>query len=239
MPRNNYFQFKQFRIIQEKSAMKVGVDGVLVGAWADVSGAKRILDIGAGTGLIALMMAQRTPDAQINALEIEPEAYNEALLNIQQSPWNARIQIELCSFQEFMEKSDLKYDLIVSNPPYFTNGHKAPLENRATARHSDSLPLSALISGAIGLLNKTGKIALVLPIESLPELMKLVASNNLFISRICHVKPNPQKPVFRILVELTKYECIFHEETLMIEFEKHHDYTPEYKELTKDFYLKF
>ena len=219
--------------------MKVGVDGVLLGAWADVSGAKRILDIGTGTGLIALMMAQRNPDALIDALEIEPEAYNEALLNVQQSPWQEWIQIELCSFQVFAEKSDLKYDLIVSNPPYFTNGHKAPLENRATARHSDSLSLSALISGAIGSLNKTGKIALVLPIESLPELMKLVVLNNLFISRICHVKPNPQKPVFRILVELTKSECIFQEETLMIEFEKHHDYTPEYKELTKDFYLKF
>ncbi len=239
MPRNNFFQFKQFRIIQERSAMKVGVDGVLLGAWADISGAKRILDIGTGTGLIALMMAQRNPDALIDALEIEPEAYNEALLNVQQSPWQEWIQIELCSFQVFAEKSDLKYDLIVSNPPYFTNGHKAPLENRATARHSDSLSLSALISGAIGSLNKTGKIALVLPIESLPELMKLVVLNNLFISRICHVKPNPQKPVFRILVELTKSECIFQEETLMIEFEKHHDYTPEYKELTKDFYLKF
>ena len=219
--------------------MKVGVDGVLLGAWADVSGAKRILDIGTGTGLIALMMAQRNPDALIDALEIEPEAYNEALLNVQQSPWQEWIQIELCSFQVFAEKSDLKYDLIVSNPPYFTNGHKAPLENRATARHSDSLSLSALISGAIGSLNKTGKIALVLPIESLPELMKLVVLNNLFISRICHVKPNPQKPVFRILVELTKSECIFQEETLMIEVEKHHHYTPEYKELTKDFYLKF
>lgn len=219
--------------------MKVGVDGVLLGAWADVSGAKRILDIGTGTGLIALMMAQRAPDAQINALEIEPEAFQEAVFNAEQSPWSARIRIELCSFQEFMEKSDLKYDLIVSNPPYFTNGHKAPLENRATARHSDSLPLSKLISGAIGLLNKTGKIALVLPIESLPELTQLADSNNLHISRICHVKPNPQKPVFRILAELTKSEGVFQYITLMIEFEKHHDYTPEYKELTKDFYLKF
>ena len=129
--------------------------------------------------------------------------------------------------------------MIVSNPPYFTNGHKAPLDNRATARHSDSLPLSALISGAIGSLNKTGKIALVLPNESLPELMKLVVSNNLFISRICRVKPNPQKPVFRILAELTNVECTMREEELMIEFEKHHDYTPEYKQLTKNFYLKF
>lgn len=239
MPRNNYFQFKQFRIIQEKSAMKVGVDAVLLGAWADVSGANRILDIGSGTGLIALMMAQRNTDARIDAVEIEPEAFMEAVSNIQQSPWNERILLELCSFQEFTEKSDLKYDLIVSNPPYFTSGHKAPLENRATARHSDSLPLSDLISGANGLLNKTGKIALVLPIDGLPELTQLTESNGLQISRICYVKPNPQKPVFRILVELTKSECIFQEENLMIEFEKHHDYTPEYIELTKEFYLKF
>lgn len=239
MPRNNYFQFKQFRIVQEKSAMKVGVDGVLLGAWADVSGANRILDIGTGTGLIALMMAQRNADALIDAVEIEPDAFQEAVFNIQQSPWNERIQIELCSFQEFVEKSDLKYDLIVSNPPYFTNGDKAPLGNRATARHSDSLPLGDLISGAIGLLNEKGKIALVLPVDGLPELRHLADSNNLHISRICHVKPNPQKPVFRILVELTKSECIFQEENLLIEFEKHHDYTPEYKELSKDFYLKF
>ncbi|MDP3914198.1 MAG: methyltransferase, partial [Bacteroidota bacterium] len=185
MPRNNYFQFKQFRIVQERSAMKVGVDGVLLGSWADISGAKRILDIGTGTGLIALMMAQRNPDAQIDALEIEPEAFQEAVFNIQQSPWNERIQIELCSFQEFSGKADLKYDLIVSNPPYFTNGHKAPLENRSTARHSDSLPLGDLISGAIGLLNKTGKIALVLPIESLQEITTLADLNKLFIARLC------------------------------------------------------
>lgn len=239
MPRNNYFQFKQFRIVQERSAMKVGVDGVLLGSWADISGAKRILDIGTGTGLIALMMAQRNPDAQIDALEIEPEAFQEAVFNIQQSPWNERIQIELCSFQEFSGKADLKYDLIVSNPPYFTNGHKAPLENRSTARHSDSLPLGDLISGAIGLLNKTGKIALVLPIESLQEITTLADLNKLFIARLCRIKPIPIKPEFRILIELTNTECIIQEETLMIEFEKHHDYTPEYKELTKEFYLKF
>ncbi len=239
MPRNNYFQFKQFRIIQERSAMKVGVDGVLLGAWANVSGAERILDVGTGTGLIALMMAQRNPDAHIDGVEIEPEAFQEALFNVEQSPWPERIQLELCSFQEFAEKSHLKYDLIVSNPPYFTHGHKAPHEKRATARHSDSLPLNSLISWALGLLNGTGKIALALTIDSLQELTQLAFSNDLFISRICHVKPNPQKPVFRILAELTNSECTFQEEELMIEFEKHHDYTPEYKELTTDFYLKF
>lgn len=239
MPRNNYFQFKQFRIVQERSAMKVGMDGVLLGAWTDVSKAERILDVGSGTGLIALMMAQKSSLAQIDAIEIDSEAVPEAVLNALQSQWSARIQIELSSFQEFAEQTDRKYDLIVSNPPFFTNGVKAPLENRAQARHSDSLPLEVLISGAAGLLTEKGRIALVLPIESLPEIRSLADLNKLFISRLCRVKPNPIKPEFRILIELTNAECTIQESELMIEFEKHHDYTPEYKALTKDFYLKF
>lgn len=239
MPRNNYFQFKQFRIVHERSAMKVGVDAVLLGSWVNVSGAERILDIGTGTGLIALMMAQRNQNAVVNAVEIEPEAFQEAIFNIKQSPWSDRASVQCCSFQEWTEKADLNYDLIVSNPPFFGNGLKLPDENRAKARHSASLPLAELISGASGLLNQNGRIALVLPIESLHELKQLAVLNNLWIARLCRVKPNPQKPVFRILVELTNSECPVQEENMIIEFEKHHDYTPEYKELTKDFYLKF
>ncbi len=239
MPRNNYFQFKQFRIIQERSAMKVGMDGVLLGAWADPSAAERILDVGTGTGLISLMMAQKNNGAQIDAIEVDQEAFNEAVLNCQQSSWNNRIKLKLCSFQEFLERTNLKYDLIVSNPPFFSNGVKAPLENRAQARHSDSLPLNVLISGAAGLLQEKGRIALVLPIESLQEIESLAQSNGLFLSRLCRVKPNPVKPEFRILIELTNRQNSLQEENLMIEFEKHHDYTPEYKELTRDFYLKF
>ena len=239
MPRNNYFQFKQFRIIQERSAMKVGMDGVLLGAWADPSSATRILDVGTGTGLIALMMAQKNNQAQIDAIEVDQEAFSEAVMNCQQSSWNDRIKLELCSFQEFSLRTNLKYDLIVSNPPFFSNGVKAPLESRAQARHSDSLPLDVLISVAAGLLRENGRIALVLPIESLPEITQLADSNKLFISRLCRVKPNPSKPVFRILIELTNSKCLIQESELMIEFEKHHDYTPEYRELTKDFYLKF
>jgi len=239
MSRNNYFQFKQFRIIQERSAMKVGMDGVLLGAWVNASGAERILDIGTGTGLIALMMAQKNNFAQIDAIEVDSEAFSEAVQNIQQSPWSERILTKLYSFQEFSEQTNLKYDLIVSNPPFFTNGIKAPVENRAQARHSDSLPLDVLISGAAGLLCENGLIALILPIESLPEVKQLTVFNRLYISRLCRVKPNLIKPDFRILIELTNAECAIQEETLMIEFEKHHDYTAEYKALTRDFYLKF
>ncbi len=239
MPRNPYFQFKQFRIVQERSAMKVGVDGVLLGAWADVSAAKRILDVGTGTGLIALMMAQKSPLAKIEAVEIDREAFREAQFNVVQSPWKDRVQLECVSFQDFAERTEQRYDVIISNPPFFANGVKAPVENRAQARHAESLPLEVLISGAANLLNENGKIALVLPIGSLQELEKLLEEQHLFLSRLCRVKSNPVKPVFRILVEIARSECVFQEEELMIEFEQHHNYTPQYRELTKDFYLKF
>jgi tRNA1Val (adenine37-N6)-methyltransferase len=239
MPRNNYFQFKQFRIIQERSAMKVGIDGVLLGAWVDTSGAERILDIGTGTGLIALMMAQKAPNAQVDAIEIDAEACREADFNVQQSTWADRIRVQGISFQDFLETATGKYDLIVSNPPFFANGVKAPEKNRSQARHADSLPLDVLISGANRLLQEKGRMALVLPFETLQEIEKLAAINRLFISGLCRIKPNPIKPEFRILIELANFECPVQESGLMIEFEKHHDYTPKYRELTKDFYLKF
>lgn len=239
MPRNPYFQFKQFRILQERSAMKVGMDGVLLGAWVNVSGAKRILDIGTGTGLIALMLAQKNTSAPIDAIEIDREASDEAIYNVQQSVWKDRITVHCRSFQEFAAEAEKKYDLIVSNPPFFGNGVKAPDEVRSLARHSDALPLDILVSGATNLLQKNGRIALILPADQLPEVENLAKINQLSLSRLCRVKPNPLKPVFRIMIELTPQAGQMLEENLMIEFERHHDYTKEYKTLTKDFYLKF
>jgi len=239
MPRNPYFQFKQFRIVQERSAMKVGMDGVLLGAWVNALGTERILDIGTGTGLIALMLAQKNASAEIDAIEIDREACEEALFNVQQSDWSGRIKLYCQSFQEFVAETENKYDLIVSNPPFFGNGVKAPAETRAQARHADALPLDVLISGAAKLLNENGRIALVLPVEQLQDVENLAEINGLFLARLCRVKPNPVKPDFRILIELCNRPTAHHEEALMIEFEKHHDYTPAYRELTKDFYLKF
>ena len=219
--------------------MKVGMDGVLLGAWVDPSGAERILDIGAGTGLIALMMAQKNSSALITAIEIDQESFQEACMNFRNSVWNNRIQPVCCSFQEFSERTILKYDLLLSNPPFFNNGMKAPIENRARARHSHTLPLAELISGAKLLMALNGRMALILPFESLTEIESLAKLNGLYISRLCRVKPNPVKPNFRILIELTLKEHPRQEESLMIEFERHHNYTPEYMELTGDFYLKF
>jgi tRNA1Val (adenine37-N6)-methyltransferase len=239
MPRNSYFQFKQFRIVQERSAMKVGMDGVLLGAWAIASGAYRILDIGTGTGLIALMMAQKNALAQIDAIEIDLDACEEAIFNVRQSNWRDRINLFRQSFQAFAAETKTKYDLIVSNPPFFNNGVKAPAETRAQARHADVLPLNVLISVAANLLQENGRIALILPAEQLQEVENQAEKSGLFLSRLCRVKPNPVKPDFRILVEMTNKPTTLEEEKLMIEFEKHHDYTPEYRALTHDFYLKF
>jgi tRNA1Val (adenine37-N6)-methyltransferase len=239
MPRNSYFQFKQFRIVQERSAMKVGMDGVLLGAWANASEAKHMLDIGSGTGLIALMLAQKNALSKIDAIEIDRDACEEAVLNVQQSVWNGRIMVHCRLFQEFVAETENKYDLIVSNPPFFSNGIKAPDETRAQARHADALPLDVLISGAAKLLNENGQIALILPTEQLQDVENLAEINGLSLARLCRVKPNPVKRDFRILIELCNRPSTLQEETLMIEFEKHHDYTPEYRELTKDFYLKF
>jgi tRNA1Val (adenine37-N6)-methyltransferase len=239
MGRNHHFQFKQFRVDQRRSAMKVGMDGVLIGAWADVSMAGNILDIGAGTGLIALMMAQRNAQAHVDAIEIENEAFEECLFNVNQSPWANRIRVTCISFQEFIKSCDEKYDLIISNPPFFINSLKAPDNSRSQARHDDSLPLEELIEGIARLLSPRGKAALILPFENLSELKKHLLLNNLFLSCLCQVKPNPQKPVFRIMVEITPMVCICREEELMIEYEQHFDYTPEYRALTRDFYLKF
>lgn len=239
MGRNNHFQFKQFRIEQQRSAMKVGMDGVLIGAWADVTGAANILDIGAGTGLIALMMAQRNSLALIDAIEMDEEAFEECLFNMEHSPWIDRLKAWCCTFQSFTVISDQKYDLIISNPPFFTNGIKAPDCSRSQARHDDSLPVGELISGIARLLSPQGKAALILPSENLSELKKWLNANGLFLSRLCQVKPNPQKPVFRVMVEMTLKECLCKEEQLMIEYENHFDYTPEYRSLTREFYLKF
>lgn len=239
MGRNNYFQFKQFRVEQQRSAMKVGMDGVLIGAWADVSMAERILDVGAGTGLLSLMMAQRNPLAAIDAIEIDREAYEECLFNVKQSPWKERVKVTWNAFQDFASSLNEKYDLIISNPPFFSNGIKATGYSRSQARHSDSLSLEELIAGIARLLTSKGRAVLILPVESLSEIKKQVDSNHLFLSRLCRVKPNPLKPVFRVMVEMTPFECVCREEELMIEYEKHFDYTPEYRTLTRDFYLKF
>lgn len=238
MGRNQYFQFKQFRIEQQRSAMKVGIDGVLLGAWADVTAASKILDVGTGTGLIALMMAQRS-NGEITGIEIDQEAAGEAGYNARQSLWSERITILHTSFQTLARQQAGKYDLIVSNPPFFGSGTKASSEKRAAARHNDKLPLPELIWGCSRLLAPGGKIALVLPASEEATLIQLAEKKQLKPCRILRVQPNPIKPPHRILIELDKHSTSCLAEELTIEGTTHLDYTDEYRRLTSDFYPAF
>ncbi len=237
---NTYFEFKQFRIDQDGSAMKVGTDGVLLGAWADVSAVNRILDIGTGTGLIAIMAAQRTNNkAVIDAVEIEASSYQQAFLNFKNSPWSNRLNAHHSSFQDFYKNQQVKYDAIVSNPPYFLNGLKAKAESRTQARHADYLPFEELLEGASKLLSNTGTLSVILPIEEGELFIRLARLSGFSLKRKISVLPNPGKPAKRYLLEFSMQICDLHLSDLRLENGQRHVYSPEYIQLTKDFYLKF
>lgn len=238
MAKNNSFQFKQFTIRQENTAMKVGTDGILLGAWANLSNCKKILDIGCGTGLIALMLAQRS-EARITALEIEANAAAEAADNIRNSPWSARIEVLHSSLQEFTQECSLKYDLVVSNPPFFSNSLRNNDNKRSLARHTDSLPFSDLIAGAVRLLSKKGKLALILPHDAARDVIKLAEDAGLYVSCSCVIRPNSTKTPNRILLEFSRSYCEINEEALNIYNESGKGYSLPFIELTKSFYLNF
>ena len=159
------FRFRQFLIVQDKTPMKVGTDGVLLGAWAE--GGRRILDIGTGTGLVALMMAQRFPDAEVTGIDISDEAAEEASCNVRQSPFSNRVRIARADFRKMA--CDAKYDAIVCNPPYFENSLKCPERGRSMARHSDTLPLTELVRKAGEMLLNGGVFSMIIPYSLLDE----------------------------------------------------------------------
>lgn len=235
---NPYFRLKKFTVYHDKCAMKVGTDAVLLGAWADTSFCRNILDIGTGTGIIALMLAQRS-QATVEAIDIDKEACVQATENAAASPYTERIKVVHASCADFAASNQQKrYDLIVSNPPYFINSLKCPDNKRTVARHTDTLLLSDLIREAQTLLSPSGRIALVLPYERLEEVKALASANHLYICRQTDVIPTPGAAPKRLLVELsTTEENIKNRDTLTIE-EARHQYTPEYIALTKEFYLK-
>jgi tRNA1Val (adenine37-N6)-methyltransferase len=220
-------------INQHKAAMKVGTDGVLLGAWARVKGAKRILDAGTGTGLIALMLAQRC-DAWIDAVDIDKDACEQAMDNVMQSPWPERIHVMHTSFEEFVDKTENNYDLIVSNPPYFTRSLKSPDHSRSLARQGVSLSVEKLCLLSKKCLTANGKLAMIVPTQYFEK----TVSEGFFLSRKCCVKPQPMVQCKRMLVELSMEPSNTIEEELVIEKRERHKYSKEYIALTKDYYLK-
>ena len=230
------FQFKQFTIHQQRSAMKVGTDGVLIGAWASVRANDRtILDIGTGTGLIALMLAQRNPEAEVVAVEINSESAAQARDNVAASPWSDRVTVEECAVQDFV--SDLKFDLIVSNPPYFVDSQKCPDGSRNTARHTDTLSFSELMKAAERLLAPDGRFAVIVPAESA---MSVIAAGNMHLVRRCDVRTKPSAQPKRVMLEFSpRFEGAALRDELTIGDGTNGGYSPEYVALTRDFYLKF
>ena len=229
------FRFKQFAVEQDDVAMKVGTDGVLLGAWADCEGAKKILDIGTGTGVIALQMAQRYPKAQVQAVEIDETAAKRARANFDMSPWAERLIVERTAVQEF-EPTE-KFDLIVSNPPYFVDSLLPPDARRSTARHTHDLTFEELDKAVTRLLANNGKFALILPIT---EFENYLSITQLHIVRRCDVHPVEGGAVKRVMGEFARLKpSEIKQEDIAIEKGKRGDYTEEYRALTKDFYLKF
>lgn len=228
------FTFRQFHIEQDKCAMKVGTDGVLLGSWA--KGGKRILDIGTGTGLIALMMAQRFPDANIDAIEIDENAVIQATENVLRSPFAKQIAVKHCSLQTYSETKE-KYDSIICNPPYFVDSLKNNDNNRTVARHTDTLPFNELIKCAYQLLTPNGHFSLVLPVESYRILEPEAILNGFSVIKKVLVKTTPSKQPKRILVELGKVPDEYFSTTEYLQ-DGAGNKSEWYKEITKDFYLK-
>jgi tRNA1Val (adenine37-N6)-methyltransferase len=235
---NPVFRFKEFSLRQEQSAMKVGTDGVLLGAWTPLEHRPdTILDVGSGTGLIALMLAQRSAAGTIDAVEVEACAFEECVGNFEASPWADRLFCYHAGFSDFVREIDEAYDLIVANPPYYREQVGSGDPSRDRARQSASLPFDMLLEGVVRLLAPAGRFCLILPHAEEAAFIELARAKGLFPSRLNRVKGHPGAPVKRTLMEFTREDGPCLEETLAIE-EGRHNYTPQYTDLTRDFYLK-
>jgi len=234
------FQFKQFAIKQERTAMKVGTDGVLLGAWAPlINQPFAILDIGSGTGVISLMLAQRSAAQQIDAIEIDDDAYEECVENFENSPWGDRVFCYHADLEEFTDElfeAEEEYDLIVSNPPFFSENFSSGNAQRDQARFQEALPFSMLIECAQALLSDHGIFAVIIPYKEEQNFINLCASVNLFPLKITRVKGNQTADIKRSLLAFSRVEQQPLVDELVIEIERH-VYTDAYKALTQDFYL--
>lgn len=217
--------------------MKVGTDSVLLGAWANCSNCKNVLDVGTGTGILSLMIAQRC-NAYITGIEIDKDAFSQAKENIENSPWKERMHIVHSSLQEFISSIE-KYDLVISNPPFFQDSLKAPEKPRTQARHNETLNPEEIINYTIKHLSVKGRLAIIWPVEQGEKFTELAFEKNLFCQRITFVKPNPTKPPHRLLMEFGWKNTKLLSNEITIETGTRHHYTEEYKNMTKDFYLHF
>lgn len=233
------FVFKKFTVFQHDSAHKVGTDAVLIGAWAQVEHAKSILDVGTGTGIIALMMAQKS-GAVIDAIDIEQSSYRQACENVKHSAWRERIHVHHVSFQDYVKTCGKKFDIIITNPPYFVDSFKAPDEERSHARHNDTLPFTNLVEGVKTLLQPNGKFYIILPTKEAGDFKTLAEKKGLHLLKRMRVKTKQANDTEkRHMMKFSFNAGTLQDQTMSIEKDVHHDYTDEYKLLTSDFYLYF
>lgn len=233
-PKREPFKFKQFDVFQDRTAMKIGTDGVVLGAWTQTKDAQLILDIGTGTSLLSLMLAQKS-EAEIHAIEIDLEAVYQAKENIVKSPWAKRISLWNTSIQTYAHMTEDRFDLIISNPPFFISD-KAET-SREVARNQGKLTFEELIDSTSTLLHTKGRFCVIIPAES-EEMFTLLASQKaLHRNKICKIYGNSNVACKRVLLEYSKNKQDLIEESLTIEKEERHDYTSEYLDLVKDFML--
>jgi tRNA1Val (adenine37-N6)-methyltransferase len=230
------FDFKQFRVEHDRCAMKVGTDAVLLGAWVEVENATRLLDIGTGSGIIALMLAQRTPaNACIDALEPDDEASAQAYDNVRQSPWSDKITIHHTALQRF--SPDSRYDVIVSNPPFFSNSFLPPVINRTRARHNNTLSHTELLEQCSTWLTAHGRLAVILPCTEGSFFVQLALNHKLFCTRKLAVFTRKGKKQERWIFEFSFQRNSLVEESLFIHEGSDNQWSESYKRLTRDYYL--
>lgn len=243
MGKHSEFRFKQFSVCHERASLPVGMDGVLIGAWADVSRAQTILDVGTGCGVIALMCAQRNPHADVTAIDIHTPSVEEAAENFCRSQWSSRLYAAQADFEKLSLNNQLVpapgFDLIISNPPFFNSGLHPDKENaRLTARHTSEFGPATLLSHGTKLLSPTGSIALIAPAEQEEELTTCAVAHGLYMHRICHVYTKSASAPKRVMLQASKIAAPLMESDLIIRATDG-NYTDSYRALTGDFYTIF
>jgi tRNA1Val (adenine37-N6)-methyltransferase len=218
--------------------MKIGTDGVLLGAWTPlINNPYNVLDIGAGTGILSLMLAQRSNAEQIDAIEIDEDAYEQCIENFEASPWGDKLFCFHAGLDEIVDEPEDEYDLIISNPPFYTEDYKSPTTSRDLARFEDALPFEELIEAAALLLSDNGVFSVIIPYKEEERFVSMCKELDLFPLKITRVKGTPTSEIKRSLLAFCRVEQTALIDELVIEISRH-NYTPEYVELTKDFYLK-
>lgn len=232
------FKFKEFTISQDQCAMKIGTDAVLLGAWsATEKTTDSILDIGAGTGILSLMLAQRSYAQLIDALEIDDDAYEQCVDNFEQSPWGDRLFCYHASLEQFVEDIEDQYDLIICNPPFYSEDYKTDNTQRDLARFQDTMPFQFLLESVSKLLSGTGLFSVIIPFKEESSFIKTASKLKLYPNRILQIRGNPNSEIKRSLIEFSFRESETIIKSLIIETDRH-KYTQDYINLTKDFYLK-